>query len=85
MPSKSQAFQRTSILFRPQGAGHDPLNLVEAPGTAPGSVTPNKQGVYRHSRPKPAVMNIGSEMPTAKDFPTTQVRGLGGFGSIPRD
>src|SRR5579859_3897564 len=54
---------RTSKLDRPHGShlGADPcpkVDLVEAPGTAPGSVTPILRAVYRHSR-SPDPSNIG--------------------------
>jgi hypothetical protein len=35
-------------------------DLVEAPGTAPGSDGFITTAIYRHSRPKPALMNIGN-------------------------
>lgn len=53
MPGKHHAFPRASILVRPhrrarRSAAH--AELVEAPGTAPGSAAAIAHGFYRHSR-----------------------------------
>src|ERR1051325_9177144 len=64
IPGKSTPFTPSSILFRPQDprAGWcRPLgNLVEPPGTAPGSERFITTPVYRHSRPlRDGTTNIG--------------------------
>ena len=65
IPGKSTPFTPSSILFRP----HDPRigwcrslgNLVEPPGTAPGSERFITTPVYRHSRPlRDGTPNIGA-------------------------
>jgi len=50
MPGKKTVFTPSSILFRPQEPCHDRGNMVEAPGTAPGSEWLISQSVYHHSR-----------------------------------
>lgn len=73
MPGELRTFPRTSILIRPpraaapttetveEGSGE----LVEAPGSAPGSVTAIAYALYRHSR-FPDTPNIGSFIPPGK-------------------
>ena len=74
--AKSPPLPRVSILFRPQTPdrasgetfpfrSHRSItrprrNLVEAPGTAPGSTTLIPRPVYRHSRISPAPLDIGA-------------------------
>jgi hypothetical protein len=55
MPGKLRTFPRTSILIRPREAAAPRLvegrgELVEAPGSAPGSVAAIAYAIYRHSR-----------------------------------
>ena len=56
MPGKKTVFTPSSILFRPQRPCRATFmtltgeNLVEAPGTAPGSEWLIPQSVYHHSR-----------------------------------
>ena len=64
IPGKKPVFRHVSILFRPHTVRRLPQdtgetgNLVEAPGTAPGSTVLITQAVYRHSRQAGAI-NIG--------------------------
>lgn len=49
--AKTGSLLRTSILFRPQKPSQiRGPEMVETPGTAPGSVTSIPRSVYRHSR-----------------------------------
>ncbi len=67
MPSENTVFTPSSILFRPRRGPSWPLqlrsrpsrNLVEAPGTAPGSDRFITQAIYRHSR-QAGTPNIGT-------------------------
>src|SRR5260370_40723205 len=48
--AKTSPLPRASILFRPHKPPNAGGEMVEAPGTAPGSATPIPRSVYRHSR-----------------------------------
>src|ERR1700732_1823203 len=48
--------------FAPAGSPPNLGEMVEAPGTAPGSATPIPQAVYRHSR-LPDALDIGCDRP----------------------
>jgi hypothetical protein len=51
MPGENHAFTtRVDPVSPPKTADPSAAELVEAPGTAPGSATLMPQGVYRHSR-----------------------------------
>src|SRR5580658_8790479 len=62
--AKSGSLPRVSSLFRPR-IPHNPGELVEAPGTAPGSTTLIPRTVYRHSR-QAGRRNIGGPAPQWK-------------------
>jgi len=68
MPSEKHVFTRASILVRPLNLPASPLagNLVEAPGTAPGSASVITHAVYRHSR-FPDTLDIAIAVLTLKD------------------
>src|ERR1700726_4851211 len=66
MPGKSRAFTTHVEAGSPpwvvRGKPWPRADLVEAPGTAPGSVTLILRAVYRHSR-SPDTVNIGGARP----------------------
>jgi hypothetical protein len=67
--AKTAPLPRPSILVRPLGLRAERCGgeMVEAPGTAPGSETLISRGVYRHSR-FPDILNIGASAGFLKAF-----------------
>ncbi len=60
---KTSSFSDCRSWFAPSIRPGSDGNLVEAPGTAPGSSTPISCAVYRHSQAEAGTQNIGARSP----------------------
>ena len=80
MPSENTPFTPLSILFRPHGLFPRGEEMVEAPGTAPGSDGFITMAIYRHSRCRQDLYRLsgrGLQTPREASVPASTLIGPG--------